>query len=180
VLIGLGKNRRLHRRESLYKITNRSINQTLSRTVITSGSGFFFCSVNGALWRGSAAGFSLALADRPLRSERIHRLLSRARSWFGGNSAWISRNRASANGGESVRTKGASCDERPKRTLWRAVPQAISRCGKSLEVDGCQNLLRRQCFSHSLTQFALDFAARCGIDCCRCWPINTQESDPVV
>lgn len=31
------ENRRLHRRESLYKITNDSINQTLSRTVITSG-----------------------------------------------------------------------------------------------------------------------------------------------
>jgi preprotein translocase subunit SecF len=31
------ENRRLHRRESLYKITNDSINQTLSRTIITSG-----------------------------------------------------------------------------------------------------------------------------------------------
>jgi len=31
------ENRRLHRRESLYKITNNSINQTLSRTVITQG-----------------------------------------------------------------------------------------------------------------------------------------------
>lgn len=31
------ENRRLHRRESLYKITNDSINQTLSRTVITQG-----------------------------------------------------------------------------------------------------------------------------------------------
>jgi len=31
------ENRRLHRRESLYKVTNDSINQTLSRTVITSG-----------------------------------------------------------------------------------------------------------------------------------------------
>ncbi|MFN2596019.1 MAG: protein translocase subunit SecF [Pyrinomonadaceae bacterium] len=31
------ENLRLHRRESLYKITNDSINQTLSRTIITSG-----------------------------------------------------------------------------------------------------------------------------------------------
>lgn len=31
------ENRRLHRRDSLYKITNDSINQTLSRTVITQG-----------------------------------------------------------------------------------------------------------------------------------------------
>ena len=31
------ENRRLHRRQSLYKITNDSINQTLSRTVITQG-----------------------------------------------------------------------------------------------------------------------------------------------
>jgi preprotein translocase subunit SecF len=31
------ENRKLHRRESLYKITNDSINQTLSRTVITQG-----------------------------------------------------------------------------------------------------------------------------------------------
>ena len=31
------ENRRLHRRDSLYKITNGSINQTLSRTVITQG-----------------------------------------------------------------------------------------------------------------------------------------------
>src|ERR1051325_6599020 len=31
------ENRKLHRRDSLYKITNDSINQTLSRTVITSG-----------------------------------------------------------------------------------------------------------------------------------------------
>src|SRR5712691_10954247 len=31
------ENRRLHRRDSLYKVTNDSINQTLSRTVITSG-----------------------------------------------------------------------------------------------------------------------------------------------
>jgi preprotein translocase subunit SecF len=31
------ENRRLHRRESLYKITNDAINQTLSRTVITNG-----------------------------------------------------------------------------------------------------------------------------------------------
>ena len=31
------ENRKLHRRDSLYKITNDSINQTLSRTVITTG-----------------------------------------------------------------------------------------------------------------------------------------------
>lgn len=31
------ENRRLHRRESLYKITNDAINQTLSRTIITNG-----------------------------------------------------------------------------------------------------------------------------------------------
>src|SRR5688572_17660868 len=31
------ENRRLHRRESLYKITNDAINQTLSRTIITQG-----------------------------------------------------------------------------------------------------------------------------------------------
>ena len=44
------ENRRLHRRDSLYKITNDSINQTLSRTVITSGLVFFRFG-DGSVWR---------------------------------------------------------------------------------------------------------------------------------
>jgi preprotein translocase subunit SecF len=55
------ENRRLHRRESLYKITNDSINQTLSRTVITSG--LVFLSVLSMVLFGGEVlrGFSLAL-----------------------------------------------------------------------------------------------------------------------
>ncbi|MGH9930500.1 MAG: protein translocase subunit SecF [Pyrinomonadaceae bacterium] len=55
------ENRRLHRRESLYKITNDSINQTLSRTVITSG--LVFLSVLAMVLFGGEVlrGFSLAL-----------------------------------------------------------------------------------------------------------------------
>src|SRR6266498_3251855 len=55
------ENRRLHRRESLYKITNDSINQTLSRTVITSG--LVFLSVLAMVVFGGEVlrGFSLAL-----------------------------------------------------------------------------------------------------------------------
>lgn len=55
------ENRRLHRRESLYKITNDSINQTLSRTVITSG--LVFLSVLAMVIFGGEVlrGFSLAL-----------------------------------------------------------------------------------------------------------------------
>ena len=37
------ENRKLHRRDSLYKITNDAINQTLSRTVITNGLVFLSC-----------------------------------------------------------------------------------------------------------------------------------------
>jgi preprotein translocase subunit SecF len=55
------ENRRLHRRESLYKITNDSINQTLSRTVITQG--LIVLSVLAMVLFGGEVlrGFSLAL-----------------------------------------------------------------------------------------------------------------------
>jgi preprotein translocase subunit SecF len=55
------ENRRLHRRDSLYKITNDSINQTLSRTVITSG--LVFLSVLAMVLFGGEVlhGFSMAL-----------------------------------------------------------------------------------------------------------------------
>jgi len=55
------ENRRLHRRDSLYKITNDSINQTLSRTVITSG--LVFLSVLAMVIFGGEVlfGFSVAL-----------------------------------------------------------------------------------------------------------------------
>src|SRR5256714_4089919 len=55
------ENRRLHRRQSLYKITTDAINQTLSRTVITSG--LVFLSVLAMVLFGGEVlrGFSLAL-----------------------------------------------------------------------------------------------------------------------
>lgn len=55
------ENLRLHRRDSLYKIVNDSINQTLSRTVITSG--LVFLSVLAMVLFGGEVlrGFSLAL-----------------------------------------------------------------------------------------------------------------------
>lgn len=55
------ENLKLHRRESLYNITNLSINQTLSRTVITSG--LVFCSVLALVLFGGDVlrAFSLAL-----------------------------------------------------------------------------------------------------------------------
>jgi preprotein translocase subunit SecF len=55
------ENRKLHRRDSLYKVTNDSINQTLSRTVITSG--LVFLSVLSMVIFGGEVlkGFSLAL-----------------------------------------------------------------------------------------------------------------------
>jgi preprotein translocase subunit SecF len=55
------ENLRLHRRDSLYKVTNDSINQTLSRTVITSG--LVFLSVLAMVLFGGDVlrGFSLAL-----------------------------------------------------------------------------------------------------------------------
>lgn len=55
------ENRRLHRRDTLYKITNDSINQTLSRTVITQG--LIILSVLAMVIFGGDVlrGFSLAL-----------------------------------------------------------------------------------------------------------------------
>ena len=55
------ENLKLHRRDSLYKITNDAINQTLSRTVITSG--LVFLSVLALVVFGGEVlrGFSLAL-----------------------------------------------------------------------------------------------------------------------
>lgn len=55
------ENRRLHRRDSLYKVTNDSIDQTLSRTAITNG--LVFLSVLAmAIFGGEVLrGFSLAL-----------------------------------------------------------------------------------------------------------------------
>jgi preprotein translocase subunit SecF len=55
------ENLKLHRRDSLYKITNDAINQTLSRTVITSG--LVFLSVLAMVLFGGEVlrGFSLAL-----------------------------------------------------------------------------------------------------------------------
>ena len=55
------ENLKLHRRDSLYKITNDAINQTLSRTVITSG--LVFLSVLAMVLFGGDVlrGFSLAL-----------------------------------------------------------------------------------------------------------------------
>lgn len=55
------ENRKLHRRDTLYKITNNSINQTLSRTVITNG--LVFLSVLALVLFGGDVlrAFSLAL-----------------------------------------------------------------------------------------------------------------------
>src|SRR5690348_6660479 len=55
------ENRKLHRRDSLYKVTNDAINQTLSRTIITSG--LVFLSVLAMVLFGGDVlrGFSLAL-----------------------------------------------------------------------------------------------------------------------
>ena len=55
------ENRRLHRRDSLYQITNDAINQTLSRTTITNG--LVFLSVLAMVLFGGEVlrGFSLAL-----------------------------------------------------------------------------------------------------------------------
>jgi len=55
------ENRKLHRRDSLYKITNDSINQTLSRTIIANG--LVFLSVLAMVLFGGDVlrGFSLAL-----------------------------------------------------------------------------------------------------------------------
>jgi preprotein translocase subunit SecF len=55
------ENRKLHRRDSLYKVTNDSINQTLSRTVIANG--LVFLSVLAMVLFGGDVlrGFSLAL-----------------------------------------------------------------------------------------------------------------------
>src|SRR5688572_5465107 len=55
------ENRRLHRRDSLYKVTNDSVNQTLSRTAITNG--LVFLSVLAMVLFGGEVlrGFSLAL-----------------------------------------------------------------------------------------------------------------------
>src|SRR5205807_7638694 len=55
------ENLRLHRRDSLYKVTNDSINQTLSRTIITSG--LVFLSVLALVFFGGEVlrPFSLAL-----------------------------------------------------------------------------------------------------------------------
>src|SRR5215813_13094214 len=55
------ENRKLHRRDSLYKITNDAINQTLSRTIITSG--LVFLSVLAMVLFGGDVlrAFSLAL-----------------------------------------------------------------------------------------------------------------------
>ena len=58
------ENRRLHRRDSLYKVTNDSINQTLSRTVITSGLVFPLGPGYGALWRRSVIWLLGGVADR--------------------------------------------------------------------------------------------------------------------
>ena len=55
------ENRKIHRRDSLYKITNDAINQTLSRTIITSG--LVFLSVLAMVLFGGEVlrGFSVAL-----------------------------------------------------------------------------------------------------------------------
>lgn len=55
------ENRRLHRRDSLYKVTNDAVNQTLSRTAITNG--LVFLSVLAMVLFGGEVlrGFSLAL-----------------------------------------------------------------------------------------------------------------------
>lgn len=54
------ENRKLHRRDSLYKITNDSINQTLSRTVITNG--LVFLSVLALVLFGGDVLFAFSLA----------------------------------------------------------------------------------------------------------------------
>ncbi len=55
------ENLTLHRGESLYKLTNDSINQTMSRTIVTNG--LVFLSVLALVWFGGEVlrGFSLAL-----------------------------------------------------------------------------------------------------------------------
>jgi len=57
------ENRKLYRRMNLYDVTNLSINQTLSRTVITSGLVFLFGSRDGAPGRRNAKTIFTGLAD---------------------------------------------------------------------------------------------------------------------
>ncbi len=54
------ENRKLHRRDSLYKITNDAINQTLSRTIITNG--LVFLSVLALVLFGGDVLFAFSLA----------------------------------------------------------------------------------------------------------------------
>ena len=54
----------LHRGDSLYKLTNQSINQTMSRTIVTNGLGVFVGACTCAFWRRCAAEFFAGVVCR--------------------------------------------------------------------------------------------------------------------
>ena len=90
------ENLRLMRKESIYKILNLSINQTLSRTIMTSG--FTFLAVFSLFLFGGEVlnGFSFALTDRDHHRHPIPRSRLLRRSWNGGTATTEQKSKAEA------------------------------------------------------------------------------------
>jgi preprotein translocase subunit SecF len=108
------ENRRLHRRDSLYKVTNDSINQTLSRTVITSG--LVFLSVLAMVLFGGEVlrGFSLALLiGVAFGTYSSIAIASPIMVWW--EQRLEAANRASATVGSRVETRAPRVSGAPKR-----------------------------------------------------------------
>src|SRR5678816_1495611 len=108
------ENRKLHRRDSLYKVTNDSINQTLSRTVIANG--LVFLSVLAMVLFGGEVlrGFSLALfIGVAFGTYSSIAIASPIMVWW--EQRLEAANRASATVGSRVETRAPRVSGAPKR-----------------------------------------------------------------
>ncbi len=90
------ENLRLSRREPLPDLVNRSINQTLSRTVLTSGLTFHHCAFAVYLWRPGAERFLVSLWWWAFSSELIHPLPWPPPCWWPGRSGAPRKGRAAS------------------------------------------------------------------------------------
>lgn len=149
------ENLRLHRRDSLYNITNEAINQTLSRTVITGG--LVLLSVLAMVLFGGRVlrGFSLALLiGIVVGTYSTIAIASPIMVW------WQQRLQRSG-------TPGVPTTERQTRPGAGA-----RRVARQRSVNRTARRVRSRTHRKLFENFPLDLRACCSIDCARCWPIK--------
>ncbi len=165
----------------MYDVTNLSINQTLSRTVITSG--LVFLSVVSLVLLGGETlrPFSLALLMGIMfGTYDTIAVAGPIMVWWerrieAANRSAATKPRDSAGFAEpqrgDIQIASARASESHRAPLEREQNQFVSGSNTAC-FAGCASARRGTKWIVFSSGFVLDFASNCGIDCDRCWPIK--------